>query len=50
VTGWGTDQDKRRAHDRGFDLHITKPISLEELDAVLSRASTSSISRSVECR
>ena len=50
VTGWGTDQDKRRAHDRGFDLHITKPISLEELDAVLSRASTSSVSRSVECR
>jgi two-component system, sensor histidine kinase len=38
VTGWGTDQDKRRAHEGGFDLHITKPISIEDLDAVLARA------------
>jgi CheY-like chemotaxis protein len=42
VTGWGTDQDKRRALEGGFDLHITKPIALEELDAVLLRASATS--------
>jgi CheY-like chemotaxis protein len=45
VTGWGTDQDKRRAHDGGFDLHITKPISTEDLDAVLLRAAATGASR-----
>ena len=39
VTGWGSDRDKRRAYEGGFDLHITKPISMEDLDAVLQRAS-----------
>ena len=44
VTGWGTDKDKRRALEGGFDLHITKPIAIEELDAVLLRASATSAS------
>jgi len=44
VTGWGTDQDKRRALEGGFDLHITKPIAIEDLDAVLLRASATSAS------
>jgi CheY-like chemotaxis protein len=25
LTGWGQDQDKQRASDAGFDLHLTKP-------------------------
>lgn len=45
VTGWGTDQDKRRAFEGGFDLHITKPISIEDLGAVLLRASASGAPR-----
>ena len=45
VTGWGTDEDKRRASEGGFDLHITKPISSEDLDAVLLRASATNTSR-----
>ena len=44
VAGWGTDKDKRRALEGGFDLHITKPIAIEELDAVLLRASATSAS------
>jgi signal transduction histidine kinase/ActR/RegA family two-component response regulator len=44
VTGWGTDQDKRRALAGGFDLHITKPIAMEDLDAVLLRAAAESAS------
>ena len=44
VTGWGTDQDKRRALEGGFDLHITKPIAIEDLDAVLLRASATTAS------
>jgi CheY-like chemotaxis protein len=45
ITGWGTDEDKRRASEGGFDLHITKPISSEDLEAVLVRASATSACR-----
>jgi signal transduction histidine kinase len=33
VTGWGQMQDKRRAHNAGFDRHLTKPV---DPDVVLS--------------
>jgi CheY-like chemotaxis protein len=26
VTGWGQEEDKRRAVDAGFDHHLTKPV------------------------
>ncbi|MDQ3205273.1 MAG: PAS domain-containing protein [Pseudomonadota bacterium] len=26
VTGWGQDEDRRRSHDAGFDLHLVKPV------------------------
>lgn len=26
LTGWGHDEDKRRATDAGFDRHFTKPV------------------------
>jgi PAS domain S-box-containing protein len=29
VTGWGQMQDKRRAHNAGFDRHLTKPVDPE---------------------
>ena len=32
VTGWGQDDDKRRAQVAGFDHHLTKPVDLEVLD------------------
>jgi signal transduction histidine kinase/ActR/RegA family two-component response regulator len=34
VTGWGQDEDRRKAREAGFDSHFTKPLSpavLEEL-------------------
>ncbi len=31
VTGYGTTEDKHRAYENGFDLHITKPISPEKM-------------------
>ncbi len=31
VTGYGTAEDKHRAYENGFDLHVTKPISAEML-------------------
>jgi len=36
VTGWSRDEDKRRAYDAGFDLHVTKPMRLETLKELLS--------------
>jgi PAS domain S-box-containing protein len=39
LTGWGQDEDKRRAWDAGFDHHMTKPVeptALEKLLALIS--------------
>jgi PAS domain S-box-containing protein len=41
LTGWGQEEDKRRATEAGFDHHLTKPVepaALEKLLAVFSRA------------
>ena len=37
VTGWGHEEDKRRALEAGFDYHMTKPLSLEDLKSTLER-------------
>ncbi len=39
LTGYGTDEDRRRSREAGIDFHLTKPTSLEQLTAVLSQAS-----------
>ena len=36
LTGYGQERDKRRALDAGFDMHLTKPISLDELEHALA--------------
>lgn len=38
LTGWGQEEDRRRARDSGFDHHLLKPVDLEALRAVLSLA------------
>ena len=35
LTGWGQEEDKRRARDAGFDQHLTKPVDPRRLDALL---------------
>lgn len=35
LTGWGQDSDKARAHDAGFDHHLTKPVAPEQLAELL---------------
>jgi signal transduction histidine kinase/ActR/RegA family two-component response regulator len=31
LTGWGSPEDRRRALEAGFDLHLTKPVFAEDL-------------------
>ena len=38
ITGWGQEQDKRRARAAGFDQHLTKPIDPAGLEALLQGA------------
>jgi PAS domain S-box-containing protein len=35
VTGWGQEEDRRRAFDAGFDHHLTKPIAAETVESLL---------------
>jgi signal transduction histidine kinase/CheY-like chemotaxis protein len=38
LTGFGQEDDRRRALEAGFDAHLVKPVDLKELDRVLGRA------------
>ncbi len=35
VTGWGQEEDRRKAREAGFDSHFTKPLSPAALEDVL---------------
>ncbi len=36
LTGYGQEEEKQRAFEAGFDHHFTKPVSIADLEAVLS--------------
>jgi DNA-binding response OmpR family regulator len=36
LTGWGQEDDRRRAQEAGFDHHLTKPVDPETLELLLS--------------
>ena len=36
LTGWGQDEDRRRAREAGFDHHLVKPVDILELRALLA--------------
>jgi PAS domain S-box-containing protein len=37
LTGYGQSTDRRRSAAAGFDMHLTKPVGIEELEAALLR-------------
>jgi CheY-like chemotaxis protein len=45
VTGWGQEEDRRRALAAGFDHHLVKPIAAEALEELL-RAVTATLQKS----
>ena len=36
LTGWGQEDDKRRAREAGFDAHLVKPVPPNVLDRLLA--------------
>jgi len=38
LTGWGTEQDRERAREAGFDHHLTKPAEFDAVDRLLDLA------------
>jgi signal transduction histidine kinase len=39
-TGWGQSRDKAAASDAGFNHHLTKPVALADLEAILANLQT----------
>ncbi len=37
VSGWGSEDVKRRARDAGFDFHLVKPVDLESVSRIIER-------------
>jgi PAS domain S-box-containing protein len=37
LTGWGSQEDKQKAMDAGFDVHLTKPVDARALHGALAR-------------
>lgn len=38
LSGYGQGEDRRCAHEAGFDQHLTKPVDLEALERLLASA------------
>ena len=36
LTGWGQEEERRRAKEGGFTHHLTKPVMFEELLGLLA--------------
>ncbi|WP_164101059.1 PAS domain S-box protein [Candidatus Laterigemmans baculatus] len=43
LTGWGTDNDRQRAKEAGFDHHLTKPVDAAHLESLLAQLSNGGI-------
>lgn len=35
LTGWGTDEDRRKSKEAGFDHHFVKPVEVETVESML---------------
>lgn len=38
LTGYGHDQDRRKSREAGFNVHLVKPIELDNLRAILHKS------------
>ena len=44
LTGWGQEEDRRKAREAGFDSHFTKPLSPAALEQLLATVSQQALS------
>jgi CheY-like chemotaxis protein len=35
LTGWGTDEDRRKSKEAGFDHHLVKPVDVDSVETML---------------
>jgi PAS domain S-box-containing protein len=47
VSGWGQAADRQKSRDAGFDLHLVKPVGLEDLVQAVSQGTKSSPKRTL---
>jgi signal transduction histidine kinase/CheY-like chemotaxis protein len=45
VTGWGQEEDRRKAREAGFDSHFTKPLSPAALEELLATVADHTVAR-----
>jgi len=38
VTGWGQEDDRRRAQEAGFDRHLVKPVEATDIESILAES------------
>jgi DNA-binding response OmpR family regulator len=54
VTGWGSELDRLRTREAGFDEHLTKPVDVDELVRLIEdapgRAVTGSVGGAISAR
>ena len=48
LTGWGQDEDRRKAREAGCDSHLTKPLSPAALEELLATIAQRPVERRVE--
>jgi CheY-like chemotaxis protein len=41
LTGYGQEEDRRRSHEAGFDVHLVKPVDLDDIKDLLARPALS---------
>jgi CheY-like chemotaxis protein len=46
LTGYGQPQDRSRALDAGFDVHLTKPVDIDALERLLASRTSASPAQS----
>ena len=46
LTGWGHEKDRRTSREVGFDDHVVKPASLEDLTKIINRLPVQTMGRS----
>jgi CheY-like chemotaxis protein len=37
LTGWGSEEDRRRSADAGFDFHLVKPVETGQLAGIFAK-------------